>query len=74
MRVTEKTWGVFKSFVLYQETIKAIREDMAALTRDVAALSRAHASLSERVSRLEGFLQGATRTPFRPDEPPRLTE
>lgn len=74
MAVTDKTWGVFKSFVLYQETIKAVRDDMAALSRDVVALSRAHASLSERVSRLEGFVQGATRTPFRPDEPPRLPE
>ena len=74
MSVSDRTWGVFKSFVLYQETIKAVREDMVALTRDVAALSRAHASLSERVSRLEGFIQGATRTPFRPEEPPRLPE
>ena len=74
MSVSDRTWSVFKSFVLYQETIKAVREDMAALSRDVTALSRAHASLSERVSRLEGFVQGATRTPFQPDETPRLPE
>ncbi len=74
MPVAERTWGVFKSFVLYQETIKAVREGMVALSRDVATLGRAHSSLSERVSRLEGFVQGATRTPFRPDEPARLPE
>ncbi|WP_242097858.1 MULTISPECIES: hypothetical protein [unclassified Sphingomonas] len=74
MSVSEKTWSVFKSIVLYQEAIKAMRDDMAALSKDVVALSRAHASLSERVSRLEGFVQGATRTPFRPDEPARLPE
>ena len=74
MSMPEKTFGVLKSVLLYQETIKAVREDMAALARDVAALSRAHASLSDRVSRLEGFIQGATRTPFRPDEPLRIEE
>ena len=74
MSVSESSWSVFKSIVLYQETIKAVRDDMAALGKDVVALSRAHASLAERVSRLEGFVQGATRTPFRPDEPARLPE
>lgn len=74
MSVSDKTWSVFKSFVLYQETIKDVRDDMAALSRDVVALSRAHASLSERVSRIEGFIEGATRTPFTPDELPRLPE
>lgn len=74
MSVSDKTWGVLKSVIMYQETIKAVREDMAALSRDVAALSRAHASLSDRVSRLEGFIQGATRTPFQPNEPKRLEE
>ena len=72
MSVSDKTWSVFKSFVLYQETIKAVREDMAALSRDMVALSRAHSSLSERVSRLEGFVQGATQTSFTPDDQPRL--
>jgi hypothetical protein len=59
MSVSEKTWGVFKSFVLYQETLKAVRDDMAALSRDVAALSGAHANLRDRVSRLEGIIEGA---------------
>lgn len=58
MSVSERTWGAFKSFVLYQETIKAIRDDMAALARDVAALGRAHADLRDRVSRLEGVIDG----------------
>lgn len=69
----EKTYGVLKAVFAYQETMKALREDMSALSADVTSLSRAHASLSERVARLEGFIQGATRTPFRPDEP-RLIE
>ena len=72
MSASEKTWGVFKSFVTYQETIKALREDIGALSQDVAALSRAHAGLSERVSRIEGYLQGATRSPFPSDEQPKL--
>lgn len=59
MSVSESTWGVFKSFVLYQETIKAVRDDMAALARDVGALSGAHADLRDRVSRLEGVIEGA---------------
>ena len=74
MSVSERTWSALKSILLYQETIKAVRDDTAALSRDVVALSRAHALLSERVSRLEGFVQGATRTPFRPDEPLQLPE
>lgn len=74
MSASDKTWSVLKSFILYQETIKAVREDMAALSRDVVSLSQAHATLSSRVSRLEGFIEGATRAPFRPDEPKRLTE
>ena len=60
MSVSDKTWGVLKSFVLYQETIKAVREDLAALGSDVAMLSRAHASLAQRVARLEGFIEGAS--------------
>ena len=59
MPVAERTWGAFKSFVLYQETIKAMREDMAALARDVSALGNAHADLRDRVSRIEGVLEGA---------------
>lgn len=58
MPVAERTWGAFKSFVLYQETIRAIREDMAALSRDIAALSNAHVDLRDRVSRLEGVIDG----------------
>ena len=60
MPVAERTWSAFKSFVLYQETIKAIRDDMAALSRDVASLSGAHADLRDRVSRLEGIIDGVT--------------
>ncbi len=74
MSVSDKTWGVLKSVVLYQETITKVREDMAALAHDVVALSKAHASLSERVSRVEGYIQGATRSPFPVDERPRLPE
>lgn len=74
MSTAEKTLGILKSVLVYQETMRAIREDMAAMSADVAALSRAHSSLSERVARLEGFIQGATRTPFRPDEPRRIEE
>ncbi|WP_174297646.1 hypothetical protein [Sphingomonas bacterium] len=74
MAVSDKTWGVFKAFVLYQETIKSVRDDTAALARDMVALSRAHASLSERVSRLEGFIQGATRAPFSLDDQGRLPQ
>ena len=55
----ESAWNVLKSLVLYQETIKAVRDDMAALARDVAALSGAHADLRDRVSRLEGIIEGA---------------
>lgn len=74
MSTAEKTFGVLKSVLVYQETMRAIREDMAAMSADVAALSKAHASLSERVARLEGYVQGATRTPFRSDEPRKIEE
>ena len=59
MPAAESAWNVLKSLVLYQETIKAVRDDMAALARDVVALSRAHADLRDRVSRLEGVIEGA---------------
>jgi len=59
MSATEKTFGVLKAVFVYQETIKAIREDMTALAMDVGALSRAHASLAERVARIEGMIEGA---------------
>lgn len=74
MSTAERTFGVLKAVLAYQETMKALREDMSAMSADVTALSRAHASLSERVARLEGFIQGATRTPFRREEPPQLEE
>jgi hypothetical protein len=59
MSATDSAWNVLKSLVLYQETIKAMRDDMAALSRDVAALSAAHVDLRDRVSRLEGIIEGA---------------
>lgn len=59
MPAAEGAWNVLKSLVLYQETIRAVRDDMAALAHDVAALSRAHADLRDRVSRLEGVIEGA---------------
>ena len=59
MPAAESAWNVLKSLVLYQETMKAVRDDVAALSRDVAALSVAHADLRDRVSRLEGVIEGA---------------
>ncbi len=71
MSTAEKTFGVLKSVFLYQETVKALREDMAALTTDVSSLSRAHASLAERVARIEGFIDGAAAAQGRQPRLPR---
>ena len=60
MSATEKTLGVIKSVFLYQEAMKAVREDMKALSIDIAALGRAHSGLAERVARIEGMIEGVT--------------
>lgn len=69
MSSTEKTFGVLKSLLLYQETVKALREDLTALATDVTSLGRAHASLAERVSRIEGFIEGASARSGQPRLP-----
>ena len=59
MSVAERAFEVIKAVFVYQDTMKAIREDMAALASDVGALGRAHAGLAERIARLEGIIEGA---------------
>jgi phage-related protein len=58
MSAAEKAFGIVKSAMLYNETIKAIREDIAALGADVAALGKSHGDLAEKVAGIEGYLRG----------------
>jgi ubiquinone biosynthesis protein UbiJ len=49
-----------RDILLYRERMNETRANMAAMAADVAELAKAHAALSDRVSRIEGFIEGAT--------------
>jgi hypothetical protein len=60
MSSAEKAYGLIKSVMLMNERFDGLDDRIKTVSSDLAALARNHADLSERVSRIEGFIDGAT--------------
>ncbi len=58
-----------RDVMLYRERIDQLRGALAGITGDLTALSRDHATLDSRVSRIEGFIDGAAAAASRPASP-----
>ena len=55
-----------RDVMLYRERIDQLRSALAGIAGDLTALSKDHATLDSRVSRIEGFLDGASAAASRP--------
>ena len=59
MSAGEKALGFFKSMLTLKEQIDALGTDIAGLNARMSRLAEAHGDLRDRVSRLEGIIEGA---------------
>ena len=59
MSSVDRVLGLLKSALTTGEILKSLQADLDALSDDLVALARDHKVLSERVARLEGFIEGA---------------
>lgn len=59
MSATDKGFGLLRAIFSYEERLKGIDKEIALLAASVSQLARSHADLSDRVARMEGFLEGA---------------
>jgi hypothetical protein len=71
---TEKAFGVLKSVLVYQERMDGLEKKLATLGDRMERLADSHVALRERVGQIEGYLKGATGTPFSGSAQPRITE
>ena len=58
MNVAGGVSGAVRDILLYRERLDQARGNIAAMAADIAALARDHAGLSNRVARIEGFIDG----------------
>jgi chromosome segregation ATPase len=56
---TQTALGAIKTVLTLKEQLDALGRDMAALNARLTSLAEAHGALRDRVSRLEGVLEGA---------------
>ncbi len=59
MSATEKALGAIKAVLTLKEQLDALGRDMAGLNARLSGLATAHGDLRDRVSRLEGVIEGA---------------
>lgn len=59
MSAGEKAFGVIKAVFTMKDQLDDLGKDLATLGQGVARLAEAHADLRDRVSRLEGVVEGA---------------
>lgn len=59
MTASDGLFALMKDVLLFRENMGVIRTAMAGLTDDVARLADDHVALSQRVARIEGFIEGA---------------
>ena len=59
MSATQTALGAIKTVLTLKEQLDALGRDMAALNARLTRLAEAHGALRDRVSRLEGVLEGA---------------
>jgi len=55
----EKAFGVFKTILTLKDQLDGLDRDVAQLGGRLAGLAGAHGDLRDRVSRLEGVIEGA---------------
>ncbi len=64
MSSAEKAFGLVKTIFTFQEKLDAMNRDLAALGDKLGRLAESHAMLRDRVAQIEGYLKGATGSPF----------
>ncbi|WP_375420076.1 hypothetical protein [uncultured Sphingomonas sp.] len=70
MSAGEKAFGLIKTVFTVKDQIEAMGRDITALGERVTRLTESHVSLRERVSRIEGLIEGAAMA--RNTLPPRI--
>ena len=59
MSAGEKAIGAIKTIFTLKEQLDGLARDMTAMNQRLARLAEAHGDLRDRVSRLEGVIEGA---------------
>ena len=72
MSSAEKAFGLIKSVFTFHEKIDALDREIGALSERLTRLAESHVALRDRVSQIEGYLKGATATPFAASGPARI--
>ncbi|WP_174273417.1 hypothetical protein [Sphingomonas bacterium] len=66
MSATEKAFGLVRTIFAYQERMDGLDDKFAALSGDVVRLTESHVALRDRVSRIEGLIEGAAMAARQP--------
>jgi hypothetical protein len=66
----EKAFGLIKTVFTVKDQVEAMSRDITALGERVTRLAESHVALRERVSRIEGLIEGAAMA--RSVQPPRI--
>lgn len=59
MSVGEKMFGALKTVLTLKEQLDGLGKDLGILNGRLSGLAEAHGALRDRVSRLEGIIEGA---------------
>lgn len=59
MSAGEKAFGALRTILTLKDQMDALSKDVAALNGRLSGLATAHGDLRDRVSRLEGVIEGA---------------
>ncbi len=62
MSGAEKAFSIVKAILSYQERMDGLEEKLSGLNERLTRLADSHASLRDRVSRIEGIIEGAAMT------------
>jgi len=69
MSATDKAFSVIKALLTYQERLDGLDAKLIDLSAGLARLADSHVALRERVSRIEGVIEGAAMARRTPDSP-----
>ena len=72
MSASEKAFGLIKTVFTIQERFDSLQDSLAELAERVARLAESHANLRDRVSKIEGYLQGRSDQAAATPRAPRL--
>ena len=72
MSASEKTFSFIKTILTYHERLDGLDEKLKGLSEDLGRLAGSHGNLRDRVGQIEGYLKGATQTPFNGPTTPRI--